>query len=61
MESQVEGLIKRSLSVKTADGVMDYYALVGDLQQKLDRQTIINNNYEPRLAQANARIAELED
>lgn len=60
METQVEGLIKRTLSIKTHEGPMDYYTLVGDLQQRLDRQTVINNNYEPRLAEANRRIAELE-
>jgi DNA repair ATPase RecN len=61
LESQIEGLEKRSLSLMGGDGsVPGYYSILNDLQARLDRQSVINNNYEPRLQQLNQRIEELE-
>jgi hypothetical protein len=36
-----------------------YYSILNDLQARLDKQSVINNNYEPRLQQLNRRIEEL--
>jgi capsule polysaccharide export protein KpsE/RkpR len=33
---------------------------VGSLQAQLDKQLVINNNYEPRIQTLNKRISELE-
>lgn len=46
LETQIDGLEKRSLSLMGGDGkVPGYYAILGDLQAKLDRQLVISNNY----------------
>jgi hypothetical protein len=60
IETQIEGLAKRTLSIKNYEGLDDYYTLVTDLQTKLDKQVAINSNYEPKMQQTTARIAELE-
>ena len=57
IESQISGLEKRDVTVNGKR----YYAILGDVQAELDRQLVINNNYEPRLREANLRIAELEE
>lgn len=57
VEAQIEGLEKRDATINGKS----YYHVLGDLQAQLDRQTVLNNNYEPRLREANRRIAELED
>lgn len=59
IESQIEGLAKRSLSIKVGDGMADYYTFVSDLTAKLERQMAINSSLEPKMLQANTRIAEL--
>lgn len=38
----------------------DYYAILSDLQGKLDKQFVINSNYEPKLKEAQLKINELE-
>ena len=37
-----------------------YYTILNELQARLDRQTVIGNNYEPRIQQLTKRIEELE-
>lgn len=53
---------KRELTLLGGDGVTTtgYYHVVSDLQAKLDRQTVINTNYEPKILQLAKRIEELE-
>lgn len=41
-------------------GQAGYFTILNDLQARLDRQTVIGKNYEPRIQQLNKRIEELE-
>lgn len=57
----MEGLEKRSLNLLgTGGATTGYYTLVNDLQAKLDKQFVINNNYEPKIQAMSKRIEELE-
>lgn len=58
IEQQIEGLEKRQLVVNGLHH-SDYYSIVSDLQGKLDKQYVINNNYEPKLREAQIKIDEL--
>lgn len=60
METQIDGLVRRCLTIKNNEGLNDYHTLVSELQTKLDRQLATNTTFEPRLAQLNSRISELE-
>lgn len=61
LEQQIQGIEKRHLTLMGGDGGQPgYYTILNDLQARLDRQTVIGNNYEPRIQQLNKRIEELE-